>query len=398
MSTSDVAKRYFKALAAHDLEAALECWKPGGLDRFVGQQDLIAPDGIRVYFEALFAAFPDFQFEILELTTYRNRSAVRWRARATFAGPGSFQGFAPTGARVDVEGCDVVTVEDDMITANEAYFDSGSMARQLGLLPPAGSPAEARIARLTNARTRARSFVAGSREQPIADGVWIVRGGFPARTMSVYLLEDDGGGVTVYDAGISAMTDAVAAAGARLGGIKRVVLGHADADHRGAAPGLGAPVYCHPEEQAAAESPESLRPYFDLSKLNPVSRFLFERLLPAWDGGPVAIAGTVSEGDAVAGFRVVELPGHAPGLIGLYRESDGLALVSDCFYTLNPLTGRKGAARVPHPAFDVDVEQARESIRKLSGLGPSAAWAGHANPVTGDVRGELERAAAAPVP
>jgi hydroxyacylglutathione hydrolase len=398
MSTSEVAKRYFKALADQDLDAAVACWKPGGLDRFVGQQDLIAPDGVRAYFAALFAAFPDFRFEIVELTTYRNRTAVRWRVRATFAGPAHFQGFAPTGARVEIEGCDVVTVEEDLITHNEAYFDSGSLARQLGLLPPAGSATEARIAKLTNLRTRLHSFVAGKREQPIADGVWIVRGGFPVRTMNVYLLEEDGGGVTVFDAGISAMTSTVAAAGARLGGIKRVVLGHADADHRGAAPGLGAPVYCHAAEQAAAESSESLRPYFDLQKLDRRGRFLLGRLLPVWDGGAVQVAGTVAEGDQVAGFRVIDLPGHAPGLVGLYRESDGLALVSDCFYTLDPQTGRKGAARVPHPAFDVDVEQARASIRKLAELGPSAAWAGHANPVTGDVRGELERAASAPLP
>jgi hydroxyacylglutathione hydrolase len=397
VSTSDVAKRYFKALAEQDLDAALACWKPGGLDRFVGQQDLIAPDGVRAYFEALFAAFPDFQFEVLDVTTYRTRTAVRWRARATFAGPGSFQGFAPTGARVDIEGCDVVTVEDDLITRNEAYFDSSWMARQLGLLPPAGSATEARIARLTNARTRARSFVAGGREQPIADGVWVVRGGFPARMMNVYLLEEGDGTVTVFDAGISGMTGAVATAAARLGGIKRVVLGHADADHRGTAPGLGAPVYCHPAEQDAAESPESLRSYFDLSKLNGLGRLLLGRLLPVWDGGAVQIAGTVEEGEKVAGFRVIDLPGHAPGLIGLYREDDRLALVSDCFYTVDPQTGRKGAARIPHPAFDVDVEQARDSIRKLAEIEPAAAWPGHADPVTGDVRGELERAAAATV-
>ena len=397
MSTSDVAKRYFKHLADHDLDAAVALWQPGAIDRFVGQQDLIAPDGVRTYFESLFAAFPDFRFEIVELTTYRNRTAVRWRVNATFAGPAHFQGFAPTGAQVEIEGCDVVTVEDDKITHNEAYFDSGSLARQLGLLPAAGSAAEARIARLTNLRTRAASFIGGTREQPIADGVWIVRGGFPARTMNVYLLEEDGGGVTVFDAGISAMTSAVAAAGARLGGIKRVVLGHADADHRGTAPRLRAPVYCHPAEQAAAESSESFRPYFDLTKLNRRGRFLLGRLLPVWDGGPVEIAGTLAEGDEVAGFRVIDLPGHAPGLIGLYRESDGLALVTDCFYTVDPQSGKKGPARVPHPAFDENVEQARASIRKLAELGPSAAWAGHANPVIGDVRGELERAASAAI-
>ena len=41
------------------------------------------------------------------------------------------------------------------------------------------------------------------------------------------------------------------------------------------------------------------------------------------------IGGTVSEGDEVAGFRVIHFPGHAPGLIGLWRESDRVALVSD---------------------------------------------------------------------
>jgi len=380
MSTSDVAKRYFAALGAHDLDAAVACWEPGSVDRLVGQQDLIAPDGIRVYFGALYQAFPDFVLEVIDLTTYRNRSAVRWRATATFAGPGSFQGFAPTGARVELEGCDVVTVKDELIVRNDAYIDTGSLARQLGLLPATGSAAEERITKLTNARTRLRSQMQGSREEQIADGVWIVRGGFPVKVMNVYLIEDDGG-VTVFDAGISDMTSAVAAAGARLGGIKRVVLGHADADHRGAAPGLGAPVYCHPAEQEAAQSPDSFRPYFDLNKLNWVGRVVLGRLLPVWDGGAVQIAGTVSEGDTVAGFRVVELPGHAPGLIGLFRDSDRLALVSDCFYTLNPQTGIKGAPRVPHPAFD-----------------PSSAWAGHADPVTGDVRSQLERAASAPVP
>jgi hydroxyacylglutathione hydrolase len=393
-STGDIAKRYFAALAAHDVDAAAACWVPGGVDRLVGQQELIAPGGITEYFESLFAAFPDFTFEVLDLTTYRNRTAVRWRARATFAGPGRFQGFLPNGARIEIEGCDVLTLADELIERNDAYVDSGDIARQLGLLPPAGSPGEERLAKLANARTWILSRIHGSEPERIADGVWIVRGGFPAKTMNVYLIED-AGGVTVFDAGIEGMSTAVAAAAARLGGIRRVVLGHADADHRGAAPGLDAPVYCHPAERLAAESSSSFRDYWDLSKLAAHGRLLYPKLLPAWDGGAVPIAGTVQEGDEVAGFQVVDLPGHAPGLIGLFRESDRLALVSDCFYTLDPLTGRKGGPRVPHPAFNMDSEQARASIRKLAAMEPSVAWSGHANPVTGDVRSELERAAAA---
>jgi steroid delta-isomerase-like uncharacterized protein len=394
MSATDLAKRYFAAIAEHDLEAAVACWAPGAVDRFVGQQELRAPDGVRDYFAALFAAFPDWRIEIVETTSYRGRVAVRWRAEATFAGPGRFQGFEPNGARIAVEGCDVMVVLDDLITHNDAYLDTGDVVRQLGFLPPVGSRAEARLAALANARTRLAKRVQASEPERIADGVWLLRGGFPMKAMNVYLLEDDGG-VTVFDAGISDMSRAVTAAGARFGGIGRVVLGHADADHRGAAPEIDAPVFCHEADRVAAESPDSLREYFDLQKLAPHGRMLLSRLLPVWDGGPVPIAGTVQEGDEIAGFRVIHLPGHAPGLIGLHRESDGVALVSDCIYTLDPQTGIKGAARVPHEAFNLDTEQARASIRKLAALDPRAVWAGHAKPVTGDVRTQLEHAASA---
>ena len=200
-------------------------------------------------------------------------------------------------------------------------------------------------------------------------------------------------GITVFDAGTADMTDAVRAAGHRFGGIKRVVLGHADLDHRGTAPGLGAPVYCHPAERVAAEAASPVRDYHDASRLAPHGRALFKRMLPVWDGGAVKIAGTVRDGDEIAGFTVIDLPGHAPGLIGLYRESDRLALVSDCFYTLDPQTAIKGPPRVPHAAFNHDTDQARASILKLAALEPAAAWAGHANPFTHEVKTTLQRAA-----
>jgi hydroxyacylglutathione hydrolase len=213
--------------------------------------------------------------------------------------------------------------------------------------------------------------------------------------MNVYLIRD-GDGVTVFDAGIEAMGQALHAVCLQHGGASRVVLGHADPNHRGAAPALGVPVFCHPLERDTAVKDEPLRDYWDMAKLRPYARPYFRRMLPAWDGGAVTIDGTVSEGDEVAGFTVIELPGHALGLIGLFRKSDRLALISDTVYTLDIQTGRKGGPRVPHPAFAADVEQARASIRKLAALDPHVAWAGHAGPVTGDVRQQLEQAAEAP--
>lgn len=235
------------------------------------------------------------------------------------------------------------------------------------------------------------------RLEPVARGVWLMRGGLPPRRiMNVYLLEDDGG-VTLFDAGIEEMTPWLADTAARMGGLKRVVLGHGHEDHRGTAPGLGAPVLCHPDEVRYAEAADP-SPYFDYSKLeSPVFRFLMPRLLRDWDGGPVKVADTLSEGDEVAGFEVKHFPGHAPGQIGLWRESDRLALVTDTVYTFDVQTipPKFGGPRTPHVAYNLDDEQARKSIRKLAALDPRAVWPGHANPVTGDCRAQLESAAAA---
>lgn len=384
-----------EAIGRQDLDGAIALWQAGSVDRLVGQEELIAPDGIVRYFRALFEAFPDFALVIDEVISYRGRCAVRWRAHGTFAGPGYFQGFAPNGARIAIEGCDVITVADGLITHNDAYVDGADIARQLGLLPPAQSQSERMLAHAANARTRLRNALHGAEPEIIAPGVWIVRGGRP-RVMNVFLIEDDGG-VTLFDAGISEMQPALSAAAARLGGIRQVVLGHADADHRGAAAGLGAPVYCHALEVEAAGSPSCVRGYWDLGKLRWPARPVYPWLLRSWDGGPLEVAGTVAEGDEVAGFRVIELPGHAPGLIGLYRERDGLALVSDCFYVIDPETGRPTRASLPHAAFNLDGEQARASIRKLAALHPAIVWTGHRLPVSGDdVERQLEEAAAAP--
>ena len=103
-------------------------------------------------------------------------------------------------------------------------------------------------------------------------------------------------------------------------------------------------------------------------------------------------------------FTPVELPGKLqliegdtelwPGLIALHRAGDRLALTSDCFYTVDPLTSLYGPPRVPLAAFNQDTERARASIRKLAALAPASAWPGHAEPLRGDVEDALETAAA----
>jgi hydroxyacylglutathione hydrolase len=232
--------------------------------------------------------------------------------------------------------------------------------------------------------------------EKVVDGVWLLRGDFRG-AMNIYFLED-GDGVVQFDAGTKGMRKKAKAAGKELGGIKRVVLGHAHADHRGTAPYMDAPVFCHPDEVADAESDAAIAPYMDLAQL-PVApvRWIYPALLRHWDGGAVRIAGTAIEGDEVAGFEVIHFPGHAPGLIGLWRESDRVAIVSDVVYfvdsaRLKPLP--EGEASVPHPAWAWDHQKAKASVRRLASLDPKVVAAGHEQPLRGEsLRATLERAA-----
>jgi hydroxyacylglutathione hydrolase len=221
----------------------------------------------------------------------------------------------------------------------------------------------------------------------VAENVWLLAGDLKG-AMNIYFVRGPEGEIIQFDAGTSSMTGKCRRVIREFGGIDRVVLGHAHADHRGTAPGLGVPVYCHPDEVADATSEASIAPYMHLKELEfaPV-RWIYPYLLRRWDGGAVEIAGTVEEGDTVAGFEVIHFPGHAPGLIGLWRESDRVALVSDTVYfvdsaRLRPLP--EGEASVPHPAWAWDHQRAKESVRKLAALEPRVVAAGHEHPLRGD--------------
>jgi hydroxyacylglutathione hydrolase len=388
----NVARRYFEAIDAHDLDAAVALWAVGGRENVRGQVDVTAPEGVRSFIGDLLGALPDMRWEIVSTTSSGDRCAVQWRMTGTFAGPGAFGGLAPTGHPLVLEGIDLLTVREGLIQSNDAFTDTMEVPRQIGMMPPLHSSAEQRMTGAFNVKTRIERSLGAGEAELVATGVWVVQGQ-PGRC-NVYLIEDEGG-LTMFDAGARTMVRAVASAGARLGGIRRIVLGHGHTDHRGTAPALGVPVFCHPEEVQDAEGSGGFRYWPEGLAGLPTPHRQVQRVLHrfAWDGGPVKIAGTLTEGDEVAGFRVIELPGHAPGLIGLWRESDRLALTSDTFYTLD-MWARDCPPKVPFEVYNYDTEQARASIRKLAALEPAAAWP--AKPVTGDVRGQLERAADAP--
>ena len=149
----DVALRYFTAIGRQDLDAALECWKEGGIDHLAPVGEVRAPEGIRQYFGNLFAAFPDFTYEVRDVIADGEKVVVWWRIHGTFTG-GPYDGVRATGGRAEIEGLDYVRVEDGLIVRNDSYWDDSTVARQLGLMPAKGSRQERALKGLLNLKTR----------------------------------------------------------------------------------------------------------------------------------------------------------------------------------------------------------------------------------------------------
>jgi predicted ester cyclase len=97
---------------------------------------------------------PDFRMEVLDLVATGEKVAVRWHLTGTFDGEAKFEGAIATGAKIEISGCDVLTVRDGKIQRNDAYLNGMQMARQLGVLPAQGSGQERAMIAATNVKTR----------------------------------------------------------------------------------------------------------------------------------------------------------------------------------------------------------------------------------------------------
>jgi predicted ester cyclase len=160
-----IAKEYFAAIGARDIDKMISMWEPGGTGSIYGMVELEAPGPYSTWFRNLFDAFPDFEFEVLEIVAAGEQAAVRWRAAGTFTGPAQFEGLNPTGARVELEGIDMLTVREGKIHQNLAYTNGAELGRQLGAMPPAGSVGEKLMLGSVNARTAATEAIRKLRQR-----------------------------------------------------------------------------------------------------------------------------------------------------------------------------------------------------------------------------------------
>lgn len=99
-----------------------------------------------------------------------------------------------------------------------------------------------------------------------------------------------------------------------------------------------------------------------------------------WVGPPHPVARALREGDEVAGFTVLDTPGHTVGHVAFWRERDRVLICGDVFNNMNLMTGIAGLHEPPD-FFNTDSAQNRASMRRLAALRPSLVCFGHGAPL-----------------
>ena len=153
-------------------------------------------------------------------------------------------------------------------------------------------------------------------------------------------------------------------------------LTHAHPDHQGSSrricEELGIPYWVGRADAAAAASG-------DLGPAMPDS--LMSRISRRTAGGPGhPVDRELVEGDEVGGFTVLDTPGHSPGHVAYWRESDRALVLGDVVFGMNPLTGIPGL-RPPFDFFTRDVAENRRSAQRLAALEPALVCFGHGPPL-----------------
>jgi hydroxyacylglutathione hydrolase len=218
----------------------------------------------------------------------------------------------------------------------------------------------------------------------VAEGVWKLAG-LPPNAINVFLVGD-----VLVDAGTRFAKNRILRQ-LRGHAVHTHVLTHAHPDHQGATHAvcerLNIPVWCGQNDADAVEHPELIRERQPGASINRV-------IWRVWAGPGHPVERRLHEGDEVAGFKVIDVPGHSEGHIALWRESDSVLIAGDVLNSMNLVTTIPGLQEPPAP-FTPDPARNRESIKRIAALEPRVACFGH-GPVWRDPAGLSALAAQLP--
>ncbi len=202
--------------------------------------------------------------------------------------------------------------------------------------------------------------------QQLTEGVWQLSG-FPRNNINIYVLGD-----VLVDAGTAFDGKRILK---QISGheVKAHAITHAHIDHFGAShsvcSALDIPLLCGEQDIPAMESGKMVGP-----------RGIDIKSAP---GHPVDRA--IAEGDEVGGFTVLDTPGHSPGHVTFWRESDRTLVCGDVMWGYNPFL-LSGDVREPFTLFSPDPALNRDSARRLAALEPELICFGHGAPLRDPAR------------
>jgi predicted ester cyclase len=150
-TNAEMVRWAFEKLNEHHVTPLKQFWTSGTVERFP-DRTCRGPEEIAAYFQEAFAAIPDFHMEILTLAEQGEDVFVHWRLTGTHAGP--LLGIEPTGRKLTIDGMDHFVIRDGIVVSNFVVFDQMQYARQIGMMPPDGSPADKAVKGAFNARTK----------------------------------------------------------------------------------------------------------------------------------------------------------------------------------------------------------------------------------------------------
>lgn len=208
----------------------------------------------------------------------------------------------------------------------------------------------------------------------IADGVYVLAS-FPGHGFNSYLLASDADKSVLVGTGTRYSAKRMLRQ-LRGHALAALVLTHGHPDHQGASKAIcqlyDIPLWCGARDADPISSGE-------LAALLPSSA-LNRRLVRLTAGPSYPVTRRLRQGDAVAGFVVIETPGVSPGHISLWRERDRLLLAGDVLVHQHPVRGTPGLYEPPE-RFTHDSHANRESARKLAALEPAVVCFGHGPPL-----------------
>jgi glyoxylase-like metal-dependent hydrolase (beta-lactamase superfamily II) len=229
--------------------------------------------------------------------------------------------------------------------------------------------------------------------QKVAEGITLLN----FSVSNVYLVGEPGGAWVVIDTGLPYHFDAIRSAAAHLYGEDSrpagILLTHAHADHYGSAVRLAAywdvPVYAHPLDLPYLTGRATVAPPDPT-----VGGFIafFSRFMPRGGTDLGTAVHPLPDDHSAPGlpdWRWLPSPGHTPGHVSFFRESDATLIAGDAVLTVDldsaaATVRRQISLSRPVTPATIDWLAARKSILRLAALRPRRLLSGHGLPIAGD--------------